>query len=54
MGGTSICGLYRYVPHGFQAVYSGIGYINQSFFTKLRKRGIATQKYIFTTQPQQR
>ena len=32
-GGTAIYGLYRYVPckgYGFQAVYSRIGYINQS------------------------
>ena len=40
--------------YGFQAVYSSIGYINQSdwlwnkvpCFTKLRKPGIATQKYL--------
>ena len=32
-GGTAIYGLYRYVPcegYGFQAVYSRIGYMNQS------------------------
>ena len=39
-GGTAIYGLYRYVHigtcrckgYGFQAVYSSIGYINQSFW----------------------
>ena len=39
--------------YGFRAVYSSIGFINQSiwvenrlsFFTKLRKLGLATQKY---------
>ena len=31
-GGTAIYGLYRYVLEGcgFQAVFSGIGYINQN------------------------
>ena len=32
-GETAIYGLYRYVPcegYGFQAVYSRIGYMNQS------------------------
>ena len=52
-------GMWRCGGYGFQAVYSRIGYINQSlwisFFTKLtgwlkilsrlRKPGIATQKY---------
>ena len=32
-GGTAIYELYRYVPlYGFQAVYSRIGYINQSIW----------------------
>ena len=34
VGGTAIYGLYRYMcrceGYGFQAVYSSIGYINQS------------------------
>ena len=52
-GGTAI-GMSRCKGYtSFQAVYSSIGYINQSiwvkirvsFLTKLRKPGIATQKY---------
>ena len=46
-------GMCRCEGYGFQAVYSSIGYINQSIwvqyrvspFTKLKKPGIATQKY---------
>ena len=46
-------GMCRCEGYGFQAIYSSIGYINQSvciwnrvsFFLKLRKTGIATQKY---------
>ena len=46
-------GMCRCEGYGFPTVHSNIGYINQrvwvknrvSFFTKLRKPGIATQKY---------
>ena len=46
-------GMCRCEGYGFQAVYPSIGYINQSvwvenrvsFLTKLRKPGIANQKY---------
>ena len=49
---TRYIGMCRREGYGFQAVHSGIGYINQSVwvwnrvscFTKLGKPGIATQK----------
>ena len=35
-GGTAVYGLYKYAPlYGFQAVYSGIGYINQKFGSRI-------------------
>ena len=39
-------GMYSSEQYGFQAVYSSIGYVNQSVWVmKLRKQGIAMQKY---------